>query len=97
VSSFLVVFLCTLNLTDITSGRILAEFIEQEFEDYVQSNILDPLGMTNTGFTFTEEVQSKMAVGYNADGSVADLIDLGWVGPAGQMYSSASGTVAHSL
>ena len=29
-----------------------------------------------------------MAVGYNADGTPAVLADLGWVSPAGQMYSS---------
>ena len=33
-------------------------------------------------------VQSHMAVGYNADGSVAPLYDLGWEGPAGQMFST---------
>ena len=30
-----------------------------------------------------------MATGYNVDGSAAPLIDLGWVSPAGQMFSSA--------
>lgn len=29
-----------------------------------------------------------MAVGYELDGSVAPLYDLGWEGPAGQMYST---------
>ena len=29
-----------------------------------------------------------MAVGYEPDGSVAPLYDLGWEGPAGQMYST---------
>jgi len=31
-----------------------------------------------------------MAVGYNNDGSVAPLYDLGWAGPAGQMYSTVN-------
>ena len=30
-----------------------------------------------------------MATGYNVDGSAAPLIDLGWISPAGQMFSSA--------
>lgn len=30
-----------------------------------------------------------MAVGYGPDGSVAPLTDLGWLSPAGQMYSTA--------
>ena len=33
-------------------------------------------------------IQKMMAVGYNIDGSPAVLADLGWVSPAGQMYSS---------
>ena len=35
-------------------------------------------------------VKSRMAVGYNPDGSVAALTNLGWEGPAGQMYSSVN-------
>ena len=29
-----------------------------------------------------------MATGYLPDGTVAPLADLGWIGPAGQMYST---------
>lgn len=43
--------------------------------------------MANTGFN-TTKVAHKMAVGYNADGTVADLVNIGWSAPAGQMYSS---------
>lgn len=38
-------------------------------------------------FSF-HSVQSRMAVGYAPDGSVAPLYDLGWEGPAGQMFST---------
>ena len=31
-----------------------------------------------------------MAVGYLPTGDVAPLIDLGWIGPAGQMYSTTN-------
>ena len=31
-----------------------------------------------------------MAVGYEPDGSVAPLYDLGWEAPAGQMYSTTN-------
>ena len=33
-------------------------------------------------------VQSRMAVGYAPDGSVAPLYDRGWESPAGQMFST---------
>ena len=29
-----------------------------------------------------------MATGYSVDGSAAPLLDLGWISPAGQMFSS---------
>ena len=29
-----------------------------------------------------------MATGYMLDGTVAPMTDIGWVGPAGQMYST---------
>ena len=37
---------------------------------------------------FNCSVVSKMAVGYYPNGNVAPLYDLGWLGPAGQMYST---------
>ena len=58
------------------------------YEQYVQKNILDPLKMTNTGFNITDTVKSRMAVGYEPDGTVAPLYDLGWEAPAGQMFST---------
>ena len=39
-------------------------------------------------FLFFHSVQSRMAVGYAPDGSVAPLYDLGWEAPAGQMFST---------
>ena len=58
-------------------GRVLASHVGQEFEDYIQQEILKPLGMGNTGFNYTEEVVSQMAVGYSFDGSPAPLSDIG--------------------
>ncbi|XP_062513300.1 putative beta-lactamase-like 1 [Corticium candelabrum] len=60
------------------------------YEDYVLTMILEPLGMTMTGFNYTKSVIDEMAVGYDLNGSVAPLTDLGWLGPAGQMYSTVN-------
>ncbi len=46
--------------------------------------------MNNTGFFFTPEVVSEMALAY-AEGEVIPNYWLGWVSPAGQMYSSTAG------
>jgi CubicO group peptidase (beta-lactamase class C family) len=73
-------------------GRCLVEhtFPGMTYEDYVIKNILQPLQLTNTGFTISSSVMSKMAVGYEPDGSVAPLYDLGWLSPAGQMFSTTA-------
>ncbi|CAI8001938.1 Putative beta-lactamase-like 1 [Geodia barretti] len=73
-------------------GQCLVEgvFPGMTYEDYVIKNILQPLQLTNTGFNITDNVKSKMAVGYEPDGSVAPLYDLGWESPAGQMFSTTA-------
>lgn len=58
-------------------GRILETVVGTTFEKYVQEKILNPLGMTSTGFDFTPEVLSRMAVGYEQDGSVAPIFNMG--------------------
>ncbi|XP_065828848.1 putative beta-lactamase-like 1 [Oscarella lobularis] len=69
-------------------GNGLAAYLNTTFEDYVQKNILEPLNMGQTGFTFTSSVTKEMATGYNVDGTIAPLTNLNWLSPAGQMYSS---------
>ena len=59
---------------------------------YNNANVAS-LQYTSTSLTNvnpTDSVISKMAVGYEPDGSVAPLYDLGWVGPAGQMFSTTT-------
>ncbi|XP_056131235.1 putative beta-lactamase-like 1 [Lampris incognitus] len=60
------------------------------YESWVSDNILEPLGMEDTGFNLTPAVQNKMAVGVYNSGLPAPLYDLGWYRPAGQMYSTAA-------
>eukprot|EP00118_Oscarella_pearsei_P026030 m.309260 g.309260 ORF g.309260 m.309260 type:complete len:522 (+) comp45912_c0_seq1:108-1673(+) len=70
-------------------GNALAEYMNTTFEDYVQKYILGPLDMGSTGFTYSESIIAQMATGYNPDGTKAELTNLNWMSPAGQMYSSA--------
>ena len=62
------------------------------FEEWVQGNILDPLGMKNTGFLYTDNITSSMATGYAANGNaypsgrVQNL--TGWAAPCGSAYST---------
>jgi CubicO group peptidase (beta-lactamase class C family) len=74
-------------------GRCLVPhfFPETSYEDYIQENILRPLGMSATGFNYSHtSVGDHLATGYESDGSEEPLYDIGWWGPASQMYSSAS-------
>lgn len=57
------------------------------YSAYVQKHILEPLGMHETGFAYTEEVERRMARPYVNETPVPNY-DIGYVAPAGQMYSN---------
>ena len=70
-------------------GRLLTEnILNQTFESWTQENILKPLGMVNTGFEITDEVQKNMAFPYLPQGKRMEFVNIGWLAPAGQMYST---------
>jgi len=68
-------------------GNILAEYTNTTFSEYVRVHILDPLGMHDTGFTFTPEVEARMAKNY-VNETLTPNVDIGYAAPAGQMYST---------
>ena len=62
------------------------------FEEWVQENILGPLGMKNTGFLYTDNITSIMATGYAGNGNAypsgrAQNL-TGWAAPCGSAYST---------
>lgn len=61
-----------------------------DYESWVSKNILQPLGMEDTGFDITAEIERKMAVGVYPSGQPTPLYDLGWYRPSGQMYSTTA-------
>ena len=71
-------------------GRLLTENLLQNetFESWTQENILKPLGMVNTGFKITDEVKKNIAYPYLPKGKKMSFLDIGWMAPAGQMYST---------
>lgn len=70
-------------------ARILAEQVAGlDFESWVSDNILQKLGMEDTGFNWRPSIQKQLAVGVYSSGQPAPLYDLGWYRPAGQMYST---------
>lgn len=71
-------------------GRLLSENLlqNQTFETWVKENILKPLNMTRTGFEITADVQQNMAFPYSPNGEIMHFMNIYWVAPAGQMYST---------
>ncbi|XP_071783457.1 putative beta-lactamase-like 1 isoform X1 [Centroberyx gerrardi] len=72
-------------------ANILAQKVTGwDYESWVSGNILEQLGMDDTGFNITPAIKSQMAVGVYSSGQPAPLYNLGWYRPAGQMYSTAA-------
>lgn len=61
-----------------------------DYQRWITDNVLDRLGMEDTGFDVSPTLQSQMAVGVYSNGNPAPLYDLGWYRPSGQMYSTAA-------
>ncbi|XP_023683274.2 putative beta-lactamase-like 1 isoform X1 [Paramormyrops kingsleyae] len=79
------------NLAFSLLAHVLAEKVAGlDYQHWVSHNILDRLGMENTGFDITPGVQIQMAVGVYTSGQPAPLYDLGWYRPSGQMFSTTA-------
>lgn len=52
------------NLGYIALGEVIAAASGQAFEDYVEAEILEPLAMTGTGFSYTGIADEDVATGY---------------------------------
>ena len=70
-------------------GRLLTEdLLNRTFEEWTSKEILEPLGMNNTGFKITDQVRANMALPYETGGKLFPFMNIGWLAPAGQMYST---------
>ncbi|XP_035163988.1 putative beta-lactamase-like 1 [Callithrix jacchus] len=72
-------------------AHVLAAHTAQgDYQRWVSENVLQPLGMADTGFDLTPVVRARLAAGFYGSGRPAPLYDLGWYRPSGQMYSTAA-------
>ncbi|XP_070759466.1 putative beta-lactamase-like 1 isoform X2 [Enoplosus armatus] len=79
------------NLAFSLLAHVMAERVAAvDYQRWITDNILDRLGMEDTGFDITPGLQSQMAVGVYSNGKPAPLYDLGWYRPSGQMFSTAA-------
>ena len=80
------------NLGFALAGHLLAEAVfpgGRSLEALLNEHIFAPLQLVDTGVTYTPSVLERLAPSYDANGNIVPLEDLGWVWPAGSMYSSA--------
>ncbi|XP_056131254.1 putative beta-lactamase-like 1 [Lampris incognitus] len=79
------------NLAFSLLAHVMAEkVVGTDYQRWVTDNILDRLGMEDTGFDLTPGLQGQVAVGVYSSGQIAPLYDLGWYRPSGQMFSTAA-------
>ena len=72
-------------------GRLLTErLLNTTFESWVRKKILEPVGMTRTGFEISPDVEKNMAFPYHVNGTRMPLMKTGWAVPSGGMYSTVS-------
>ncbi|MDH5217232.1 MAG: beta-lactamase family protein [Gammaproteobacteria bacterium] len=75
------------NLGYVLLGMVIENVTGISYQEYVQKNIIDPLGMKNTSFDLNENIKSKLATGYKKDEAKALLFarDIASMG----LYSTA--------
>ncbi|KAJ3602530.1 hypothetical protein NHX12_030283 [Muraenolepis orangiensis] len=79
------------NLAFSLLAHVMAErVVGVEYQRWITDNILDRLGLEDTGFDITPGLQAQLAVGVYSSGQPAPLYDLGWYRPSGQMFSTAA-------
>ncbi|MFF2479902.1 serine hydrolase [Paenibacillus sp. NPDC058071] len=72
-------------------GYIIQQASGEPFGSYVQKHIFEPLGMTSSSFTLTEELAKRMATSYDPANETIPQYDLSpRVWPEGSMVSTAS-------
>ena len=62
---------------------------KSKYEDQVTSGILEPLGMTSSGFNWTPDILSRLARG-GGNSANHTVTHLGWSAPGGEMFASAA-------
>jgi len=76
-------------------GEVIARVSGQDYFEYVQQHLLDPLQMTDSIYWLPEDQRDRMAVGYSPDLfrdqlKPAPYVGLGGVAACGQLHSSVA-------
>ncbi|ETO15591.1 hypothetical protein RFI_21770 [Reticulomyxa filosa] len=67
----------------------MSEWLGVSYEENLQSLVIKPLELENTGLYLNAQQQAHASVGYDQFAGVSyPYVDLGWASPAGQIFSS---------
>ncbi|MBT2763455.1 serine hydrolase [Paenibacillus sp. ISL-20] len=79
------------NLGFTIQGYAVEQVSGMPFENYIRDHILEPLGMSNSGFRLTPQMKEHLAVPYNVVGEpITEYATVPTVLPAGSMFSTGS-------
>ena len=67
------------NLSTLVLGAAITSVVRKPFVEVVRTEILDPLGMRQTGFVYTAEMDARAAAGYHPYRSPMRLLLPRWV------------------
>ena len=78
------------NFASLLQGLVVQNVSGMPFETYMEENLFEPLGMTNSTFLPKDELKERMVTEYGVDGSVLDHYAIDpTVMPQGGMLSTA--------
>ena len=69
-------------------GYVIEKISGGTYDEYVRKNLLEPLGMKDTGYDWNTAVIARRASGYNPDGKLAPYLDMSLPHAAGSLYST---------
>lgn len=85
------------------AGHILSQAAGMPFNEFVQTQLIDPMGLKNTSFAPREDLRYNLGVGYmwrydTTELTEAPVFELG-IGPAGNLYTATEdlGKFIHTL
>jgi len=71
------------------AGFVIEKITGQKFDDYLSNEILKPLGMDNSSFKLTQEIQNTLAIGYGYDCNEIVPFNLGFLRPSMSLTTTA--------
>jgi D-alanyl-D-alanine carboxypeptidase len=69
-------------------GHIIERISGVSYEEYVRKNLLEPLGLKDSGYDWNTAVIARRASGYTPDGKQAPYLDMSLPHAAGSLYST---------